>query len=226
MSNRMMTSQASTAQDPSVVLHQQLMNLQQLLQLQQLQPAAVCSIPEPQVSSVAPVVQQLPSLQQTAEIARPSISSPGFQNLSSGPVPVAAAMVMTDGLYSAQTQPHHLYSEPVVQKHPYHSSSPAGQPGSGLNSWRDGSGVHQNSYPRVGHQAANFNNSYDGQMWDGSTRAGSGRYPDSSQGRNFPESAPNTTVRAYRTERLVQRDSPGYWDPNRHGERWKRDRRY
>ncbi|KAK4741588.1 hypothetical protein SAY87_025176 [Trapa incisa] len=212
MSNRVMT-QTPTVPNPNTMLHQQLTNLQQLLQMQQqIQPAAVPSV----------VQQQQSSFRQTAETsARSSMSIPGFQNIPSGSTPVAAtATVMPDGLYTSRAQPHHLYSDPVVQKHHqlYHSSSPAGQPISGSNSWRDGSGFHHNSYPHnLGHQAANFNTSYDGRMWDGNTRAGSGRYPDG---------VPNPAG-AYRSERQAQRDSSsGYWDTSRHGERWQRDRRY
>ncbi|KAK4792835.1 hypothetical protein SAY86_023270 [Trapa natans] len=194
--------QTPTVPDPNALLHQQLTNLQKLLQMQQpIQPAAI----------PLAVQQQQPSLRQTAQAsARPYMSSPGFQDISSGPEVVAAA---------ATVMPNGLYSDPVVQKHHhvYHSGSPAGQPISGSNSWIDISGFHQNSYPHHGvHQAANFNTSHDGQTWDGNRHAASSRYPGV---------VPNTE-RAYRSERPVQRDSLGYWDINRHDQRWQRDRRY
>lgn len=214
MSNRA-TTENPTAVDPNAALHQQLMSLQQLLQLQQPQPAAVSTIPGPQVPVVAPGMQQ-PSLQQTAEVARSSISSPGFPNPSSGSIPLAS--IVPDRLYGARMQPHHPYAEPVVQKHSYQSGSPIGQPGLGSSSWRDRSGLHLNSHPHVNHQTTNYNTSYDGHMRDGNNHVGSGRYTE-----DMPGSNPG---RAYRSDRPVQRDSPVYWDPNRHGERWQRDRRY
>ncbi|PKI42181.1 hypothetical protein CRG98_037420 [Punica granatum] len=222
MSSSRATSQIPTDPDPNVVLHQQLTNLQQLLQLRQLQPAAVPSAPMPSIT----FDMQHSSLLQAGEVApaRPPISSPALPNPSSGPVPVP--MNMRDRLYGAQTQPHHLYAEPTVQKQLYHGSSPIGQPVLGSNSWRDGLGYPQNPHSHVNNHTTNFNTSHDGWMRDGNSHVGgAGRYPEYMQGRSFPEPVSNPG-QAYRPQRPGQRDSPVYWDPNRQVERWQYDRRY
>lgn len=162
------------------------------------------------------------------------------------PTPLVPIPVRPQTQPQSLQHPHHhhqqLYSEPYLPAPAY--AKEIGKPSYVPDSWRGRQGLPSNYNPTLVNQNNSYNASPFGgpvqpprSQWEGSNEYAEGEEfeswsPDNSptrnrehaMGRNFPEPRMNPG-RGYRPDQFRMRNSSGYRDHNRHGNRRWRDRR-